>query len=44
MFNEVTFREVSATYRPNHGKSISQNVTSLNVFLHDVRNLSYYEH
>ena len=35
---------VLSTIRPNDGRSISQNVASLNRLLHDVIIILYYEH
>ena len=42
MFNEATFREILLPSLPEDGRSISQNVASLNILVHDVINLLYY--
>ena len=44
MVNEATFRETLATYQPDDGRRISQNLASLNIFVYDVINLIYYKH
>ena len=44
MVNEATFRETLATYQPDDGRRICQNLASLNIFVYDVINLIYYKH
>ena len=39
MFNEATFREIRKSTSPNDGRSISRNVASLNIIVHDLINL-----
>ena len=43
MFNEATFREIHLP-QLDDGRSISRNVDSLNILVHDVINLLYCEH
>ena len=44
MFNKATFREIFFYHRPDDGSSTSQNVALLNILVHDMINLLYYEH
>ena len=43
MFNEATFREILLPSSPDDGRSISRNVASLSIHVHDVINLLYYK-
>ena len=42
MFNEATFREILLPSSGDDGRSISRNVASLNILVHDVINLLYH--
>ena len=44
MFDETKFREIIFLSSGNDGRSISQNVASLNIICHDVINILHYEH
>ena len=42
MFNEATFQEILLPSSPDDGRSISRNVASLNILVHNVIKLLYY--
>ena len=44
MFKWATFREILLASSGDDGRSISQNVAHLNILVHDVINLLYYEY
>ena len=43
MFNEATFPEMLPLLQPDDGSNNSPDVASLNILVHDVINLLYYE-
>ena len=42
--NKILPKDLQLKSRPDDGRSISRNVASLNILVHDVINLLYYEH